>query len=1119
MCGIFGGMSLTSSPELDKIKVLGLMNQERGEDSCGILYGSTLKKGVDHNSKWSQFLQNEKIKFGRNDHIVIGHVRKSTQGTKTIDNAHPFKIVVTPADKTKADYEVTGCHNGNIINWRALATKKNVDVSNITVDSRAIMKIIAVTFRSGDYSVFKEYDGKAALVWRFSDEEAVYMFHGKSKEYYTSEPKEERPLHYFIDPKKKVMYFSSEEGPLQAIAPDDAEIIDVPHNIIWRVTPEGATKVVEIDRTLSNVVVPSSSATTSRTMHRSTDNGEFSNRTSLTNSRVANKQLSLHTDEMSGVITLPDTFLKTFDLRTQIVKGILLPHMLQAKDENSNAQYSKIVFYGNRYYRNGHLANGKYFVAQNGTCKPVTKRNASTLKYTEDNVVFEQKMFEDGLLFEDKRTRNAYIKLKKKLDKKEASRPGDNLDAYVNFMTRVLETVPFTYPVYSWGNDGTFYLNGKKCSEKTSVAFPYSNSIGVFDDGKLVLLTDTENKVAYLKQGAIIFSSEREYPSQQRISSKSLLPKSQYSLLPSRTVDGEELPVPASYWFFDYEYGKVCCLDTVNKNIKVIAYFWADHLQDIKTQKCKTYCAGVPSTYPIGLTLADESMSIDEFNNRLAEIIKNENKYLKERKVFFDMLEDYCANNGYYIDKQMLCTDIYDYRTYKLKSIASHSRELRSAVEPNHSVVYGYNEPANTKSPPLQLKAVTLSQITRGVEEADGKVAKTYASNDWIIDFETRSFWVSGYNKELNYWGWKNLYKFDIMAKVDKNEICHRPIYLSTNPNPIFRTTETMASAVRNFVKERSGAMLTKYESAKKMFATMLEDYGYRLDMTNDLLFICQQNRIQVIYKTTPPSQGVIISENLKSPEKNYSLIDDFEEPVEDLSIDNAQTALERAYHDALSEEYGEDHKNDELLNDIADHLDDALKSTRALLNQATAAAAAIPIDPRLEIFMKALKGVFGICQATQKQLIQYNENASNLNLVNKPTIPPIDFSTKAKSEEFFRTITEGMAAQLSYKYAYEGDGLEGDIMVSNGLIYRSEHVDVGDSVRMYEVKYVPIGEWEASKKPDKEPEITFQVDPDYFKTVCTTYNEKSFNNIYQKQVILSKVNPKVIWPSQLSKV
>ena len=57
MCGIFGAISGRGAPDLNIIKTLGILNQERGEDSCGISYGHNLVKGVDKEAKWVNFIK------------------------------------------------------------------------------------------------------------------------------------------------------------------------------------------------------------------------------------------------------------------------------------------------------------------------------------------------------------------------------------------------------------------------------------------------------------------------------------------------------------------------------------------------------------------------------------------------------------------------------------------------------------------------------------------------------------------------------------------------------------------------------------------------------------------------------------------------------------------------------------------------------------------------------------------------------------------------------------------------------------------------------------------------------------------------------------------------------
>ena len=49
LCGLFGGSFNRELDEgiLDKLKMLGFFNQQRGEDSCGYFNGHDIVKGVD----------------------------------------------------------------------------------------------------------------------------------------------------------------------------------------------------------------------------------------------------------------------------------------------------------------------------------------------------------------------------------------------------------------------------------------------------------------------------------------------------------------------------------------------------------------------------------------------------------------------------------------------------------------------------------------------------------------------------------------------------------------------------------------------------------------------------------------------------------------------------------------------------------------------------------------------------------------------------------------------------------------------------------------------------------------------------------------------------------------
>ena len=219
-CGMFG--IITTKPKRFDYRgfcVLGIHNDVRGGDSCGIFVDGKTEYAADKNNKFFyNFFQQSKVLNRLNKtQVAIGHCRKASVGLITVAQAQP--IVFADAD---GNTEFVVMHNGTIYNYKELAEKyiPGVNIVGLT-DSQVLANII---YRCG-YDVLGEYIGGASFVFvdyrKDAKHPAVMFFRGESKEYsYSTTTKEERPMWYACDDERIV--FSSLGTYIAAIMPKEA---------------------------------------------------------------------------------------------------------------------------------------------------------------------------------------------------------------------------------------------------------------------------------------------------------------------------------------------------------------------------------------------------------------------------------------------------------------------------------------------------------------------------------------------------------------------------------------------------------------------------------------------------------------------------------------------------------------------------------------------------------------------------------------------------------------------------------------------------------------------------------------------------------------------------------
>lgn len=242
MCGIFGIINKVPKKfDYQTFCTLGICNDERGGDSCGVFIDGKYEYGVDKEKLFGDFYQKSKvIQDADRVQIALGHCRKASIGEINEKTAQPVVI----SENGVPVFVVV--HNGTIFNYEALARKwiPDVDISHMT-DSQVMTRI----FYECGFDVLGEYNGGSAFVivdYR-SGSPVTYAFKGASLATYAAAvPIEERPLYMVFD--KGRMIFSSIARYLKC-GRKGRDLYTAPANKLIKIAEDGELETVrEYDR-------------------------------------------------------------------------------------------------------------------------------------------------------------------------------------------------------------------------------------------------------------------------------------------------------------------------------------------------------------------------------------------------------------------------------------------------------------------------------------------------------------------------------------------------------------------------------------------------------------------------------------------------------------------------------------------------------------------------------------------------------------------------------------------------------------------------------------------------------------------------------------------------------
>lgn len=238
MCGIFGVINGKKPKQFryTAFAGLGILNDSRGGDSCGIFIDGKYEYGVNDKKLFKDFMLNSKLleeTRGTEVKVAIGHCRKASVGAVNEANAQP--VILKDAD---GNPEFVLIHNGTIKNHEELAKKyiPEIDVTNMT-DSQIMARIF---YKSG-YSVLSEYYGGGVFFivdYRGRKNPKCYFFQGYSKSTtYAKDATQERPF-YFVN-RDNTLMFSSIYEMLQAACPEATVFQPAEDNILYSFSEKG----------------------------------------------------------------------------------------------------------------------------------------------------------------------------------------------------------------------------------------------------------------------------------------------------------------------------------------------------------------------------------------------------------------------------------------------------------------------------------------------------------------------------------------------------------------------------------------------------------------------------------------------------------------------------------------------------------------------------------------------------------------------------------------------------------------------------------------------------------------------------------------------------------------
>lgn len=244
-CGIWAFHGHPKYFNKDKFNILGMFNESRGGDACGVAsdkYHKTFSDAFYRNyfDAIPNFIDLPISNY------YLGHTR-ATSANNLISKykneySQPFKLLNSAS---------VGVHNGTLYNNDELLSKydvpKHFKLGKETFSPNDSQILLYTLLYLKDTSILTEYEGAAATIWFDDITKTLNFFHGKSLAI-GNKLEEERPLFILKSKKNAFIWLSSIKESLEALCILDSVIEEVPHNILFTYKDGIEINQVLIDR-------------------------------------------------------------------------------------------------------------------------------------------------------------------------------------------------------------------------------------------------------------------------------------------------------------------------------------------------------------------------------------------------------------------------------------------------------------------------------------------------------------------------------------------------------------------------------------------------------------------------------------------------------------------------------------------------------------------------------------------------------------------------------------------------------------------------------------------------------------------------------------------------------